>query len=87
MLHKNGVECQVYDNSTSETIDETLFVTTGFYIKLINITGTNFKELVWDALKDPFVLNCAYVNVYGGYSGCIKDWPNVFTKSKCIGKT
>lgn len=56
----------------------------GFVIRFFRLTGRDFRDRVWYPLLKPLGdFECAFVKVFGGYHGCILEWPDVFRDSIC----
>ena len=84
---KLNIEVQVIETkSTIKNCNNRLSIESGYKIKIYKYNRDTFKEIVWKALKDKFHLECAFIKVENEYMGCILNWPEVFTPSKCSGK-
>lgn len=56
----------------------------GLSIKTLNIFPHDYKIKIWFPLKLIFPeIRCGFIDS-PDYKGCIRNWPNVFRKSKCI---
>jgi hypothetical protein len=75
-LHKAGIECSVTENN-SVIYDKKInkfIVETGCNIILTNTKVKHIGNTVWKPLQNLFGLDCGYLNIHGGYKGCILDF-------------
>lgn len=75
-LYKAGIECSVTENNSivyNKKINK-LLIETGCNIVLPNTNINAIDTMVWKPLQEIFSLKCAYLNVHGGYKGCILDF-------------
>jgi hypothetical protein len=83
LLSNNNAECQITENYSSCKCDNnSTSIEYGFYIKIINIPITKFKQSVWETLKNNLNISCAFVEC-DDYKGCILNWPDIFRDSAC----
>jgi hypothetical protein len=54
----------------------------GYKITFFSLNKDEFKEKIWNPLSDLLNLRCAFMK-YIDYMGCVRNWPGVFTESKC----
>jgi len=81
ILFSKRIECQIYENKSclKKGIEK------GYNIKIFNLDKLEFKEKVWNLLSQVLNVKCGYV-ISDDYKGCILNWPDVFTESKCANK-
>ena len=79
----SDIECQITTTSSILKKNKKCIIETGYIIKFFVIDKNDFKELVWKPLQQLLDLKCAFILVENEYMGCIKNCPNVFTKSHC----
>ena len=79
-----NIECQIIQTKSVVKCNKKKgIIENGFMIKIFNIEPLEFKELIWVKLKKLMNLNCAFIKYREEYSGCILNWPGIFTPSKC----
>jgi hypothetical protein len=54
----------------------------GYKITFFSVNKEEFKEKIWEPLTELLNLKCGFVK-YTDYMGCVRNWPGVFTESKC----
>jgi len=82
-LSTNNVECQVYKNYSSIIIPKKKStIEHGYYIKIFNVEPLEFKNKVWNILRQELNLKCAHIETTY-YKGCVLNWPGIFAKNNC----
>ena len=49
---------------------------------IYNCDVNTMKDKLWNPLKQKYGLDCAYIDIYSSYNGCIYD---LYRKSSCPG--
>ena len=76
MDNKIDCECFPYRSIVKGKIEK------GVSITLFDILESEFKENVWDPLRESIDISCAFVDS-PAYRGCSTNWPGVFAESNC----
>ena len=82
-LAKCGIMCSVTPNYTVRRDMDEYTLENGCTIILGGTNPNQIEKNIWKPLKETYNLGCAFLDIHGGYKGCIIDY---FTPSKCPGK-
>ena len=77
-LTKSDTNFQIYENYSCYKGK----AEKGYKITFFKLDKKDFKEKIWEPLSELLHLKCAFVK-YADYMGCVKNWPGVFTETKC----
>ena len=82
-LQKCGVTCSVSTNYSIIPKNGKCILEKGCDIILNDTNPENIGKKVWTPLKDSFNLDCAYLNIKGGFGGCVLDF---LRPTECVGE-
>ncbi len=85
LFDKLNIEAQLIQTESSvKDLSGKMVFEKGYIIRIFNYnTKENFKNDIWIPLQKKFNLICGHIKVNEEYTGCILNWPGVFTPSNC----
>lgn len=87
ILADQKIRCQATENYSSCPHDGKMKVEKGYYFKIFDLSPIDFRDKVWNVLRERLNLTCAYVKYNSEYMGCVLNWPKVFRESVCSNQT